>query len=112
MPFLETIAQLQCGIAQQKPVRTVNDNGTPKQIARPPTLLPQGATPPIRPASSVSTQTAQTPNAGMLTPKTGKVRTSKHTIRPPGPLVKQDLGQAKVSHNSPLQQVITSTGNK
>lgn len=100
-----------CGIAQQKPVRNVNDNGT-KQIARAPTLLPQGASPQIRPASSVSTQTAQAPNSGILTPKTGKVRTSKHTIRPPGPLIKQDLGQAKVSHNTPLQQVITSTGNK
>lgn len=104
---------MQCGIAQQKPVRAVNDNGTHKQIARAPTLLPQGATPPIRPASSVSTQTAQTPNAGILTPKTGKVRTSKHTIRPPGPLIKQDLGQAKVGgHSSQLQQVITSAGNK
>lgn len=103
---------MQCGIPQQKPTRPVNDNGTPKQIARAPTLLPQGATPPIRPASSVSTQTAQAPNAGILTPKTGKVRTSKHTIRPPGPMIKQDLGQGKINHGSPLQQVISSTGNK
>lgn len=75
-------------------------------------MLPQGSTPPIRPASSVSTQTAQTPNASMLTPKTGKVRTSKHTLRPPGPLIKQDLNSAKLGHNPQIQQVVTSAGNK
>lgn len=32
-----TQLQLQCGVAQRKPIRAINDNGTPKQIARTPT---------------------------------------------------------------------------
>lgn len=107
---------MQCSIAQQQnqqqKVRPTTDNLAVKQAARAQPLLPQAA-PPIRPASSVSTQTAQTQNPGMLTPKTGKVRTKQHTVRATGPIMKQDMNnQAKMCNTSQVQQVVTSAGNK
>jgi polyhomeotic-like protein 1 len=62
---------------------------------------------PLRPASSVSTQTGMNQNT-ILTPKTAKVRTKQTPVRPAGPNIKVGMGQAAGN----VQQVVTSAGNK
>lgn len=73
---------------------------------RAPTILPQGA--PIRPASSVSTQTAMNQNANLLA-KASKVRTKQTPVRPAAPNIKvinQQTGQPATM----MQQVVTPAG--
>ncbi len=69
-------------------------------------ILPQGA--PIRPASSVSTQTAINQNANLMG-KSPKVRTKQTPVRPAAPNIKvinQQTGQPATM----MQQVVTPTG--
>ncbi|XP_037041370.1 polyhomeotic-proximal chromatin protein-like isoform X4 [Bradysia coprophila] len=100
---------------QQKRAETL----APKlQANRTPNILPQGAQGQlIRPASSVSTQTAQ--NQAMLNQKQSKMRTKQHpTVRPAVPNLKTDASnQTKTGNMAGQQQqsvhtVATSAGNK
>lgn len=109
---------MQCSINQQnqqnqQKVRAQAENQlAPKQMPRAPQLLPQGAAP-IRPASSVSTQTAQSQNPNsMLVSKGGKMRTKQPSVRPAGPAIKTEGTQQKMGQHQQLQQVVTSVGNK
>lgn len=71
-------------------------------------ILPQGA--PIRPASSVSTQTQINQNANMIT-KTPKVRTKQTPVRPAAPNIKVSLNQ-QTQPGTMMQQVVTPGVNK
>lgn len=74
-------------------------------------MLPQGANQQIRPASSVSTQTAQNQAMQMKT----KLRTKPQAVRPAVPNLKNDVNnQTKVmpAPGQTLQQIVTTAGNK
>jgi len=75
---------------------------------RPP-ILPQGAQ--IRPASSVSTQTANMQNANLLAAKAPKVRTKQTPVRPAAPNIKVSLNQ-QTGQQTMMQQVVTPGVNK
>lgn len=70
-------------------------------------ILPQGAQ--IRPASSVSTQTAMNQNANLLA-KAPKVRTKQTPVRPAAPNnIKVSLNQ-QTGQQTMMQQVVTPGG--
>lgn len=107
--------------AQQQTIQTtpaksrLADASTPKQQNRTPTLLPQNsAQQTIRPASSVSTQTAQ--NQALLGSNKGKMRGKPQAVRPAVPAnMKNDASnQTKTIAATPptIQQMVTSAGNK
>lgn len=90
----------------------------PKQQPKGQPILPQGPAP-IRPASSVSTQTAQ--NQSILLSKQGRGRTKTHAVRPAGPNFKQEPGQQQPKMTQQQQQqgqqgtvhhLVTPAGNK
>lgn len=68
-------------------------------------ILPQGAQ--IRPASSVSTQTAMNQNASLMA-KAPKVRTKQTPVRPAAPNIKVSLNQQ--TGQPMMQQVVTPGG--
>ncbi|KAG5673303.1 hypothetical protein PVAND_003363 [Polypedilum vanderplanki] len=101
-------ATAQQNTAQQK-VRPNSDALTPKtpNQQRAPTILPQG--PPIRPASSVSTQTNQLNQNATLLAKTPKVRTKQTPVRPAAPNIKVSINQ-QTGQPTMMQQVVTPAG--
>lgn len=117
-PQTQTLTALSNNIQQNvqaaaaKPRMVVETLAPKLQAARTPTILPQGGNPPIRPASSVSTQTAQ--NQAMLNQKSVKMRTKPHAVRPAAPNnIKTDASnQTKVAQQQTIHQVSTSAGNK
>lgn len=94
----------------QQKVRPASDSGlapkTQQTQQRAPTILPQGAQ--IRPASSVSTQTAMNQNANLLA-KASKVRTKQTPVRPAVPNIKVSLNQ-QTGQPTMMQQVVTPGG--
>lgn len=119
-PQTQTLTALSNNIQQQnvqaaaiaKPRMVVETLAPKLQTTRTPTILPQGQGPAIRPASSVSTQTAQ--NQAMLNQKSVKMRTKPHAVRPAAPNnIKTDASnQTKVAQQQTIHQVSTSAGNK
>ena len=95
---------------QQQKVRPANENLQAKQQNQPraPPILPQGA--PIRPASSVSTQTQINQNANILT-KTSKVRTKQTPVRPAAPNIKVSLNQ-QTQPTTMMHQVVAPGQHK
>jgi polyhomeotic-like protein 1 len=83
----------------------MNQKATNQQRAAP--ILPQNA--PIRPASSVSTQTAMNQNANLLA-KTPKVRTKQTPVRPAAPNIKVSINQQTGQATTMMQQVVTPQG--
>lgn len=95
---------------QSPKVRPASEGLAPKTQTTPqraPTILPQGSQ--IRPASSVSTQTAMNQNASLMA-KTSKVRTKQTPVRPAAPNIKVSLSQQPGQQM--MQQVVTQGGNK
>lgn len=92
----------------QQKVRPTNDALNQKGQVQPraPAILPQGA--PIRPASSVSTQTAMNQNANLMA-KAPKVRTKQTPVRPAAPNIKV-INQQTGQPTTMMQQVVTPTG--
>lgn len=95
--------------ATTQKARPASDSLAPKtqqtqQRAAP--ILPQGAQ--IRPASSVSTQTAMNQNANLMA-KASKVRTKQTPVRPAAPNIKVSLNQ-QTGQQTMMQQVVTPGG--
>lgn len=98
--------QQQTATAQK--VRPAGDTQQKTQVQpRGPTILPQGA--PIRPASSVSTQTAMNQNANLMA-KAPKVRTKQTPVRPAAPQNIKVINQQTGQQATMMQQVVTPTG--
>lgn len=91
--------------------QTLNNKGridalTTKQSPRTPTILPQGAA--IRPASSVSTQTAQ----NQALQNKAKMRNNQKPVRPAVANIKNDTQPKVLPTQGQSMQVVTSAGAK
>jgi hypothetical protein len=95
---------------QSPKVRPASEGLAPKTQTTPqraPTILPQGSQ--IRPASSVSTQTAMNQNASLMA-KQSKVRTKQTPVRPAAPNIKVQLSHQQPGQPTMMQQVVTQGG--
>lgn len=107
IPLVGNIAQQ----TQSPKVRPASEGLAPKTQTTPqraPTILPQGSQ--IRPASSVSTQTAMNQNASLMA-KQSKVRTKQTPVRPAAPQnIKVSLSHQQPGQPTMMQQVVTQGG--